>query len=273
MIQNRAMLVTLTINKWTATKHDKAVSSEVERTHSAHDAGRYNKRLIDKAHLATVDTLAGKLRQFHYSRTLPWADEGQRLLPSDLFMEYQQELHSLKAQFQAAVRDFLLLYPQLVQDARKRLGTMYTPDDYPSVDTLKEKFDVKLEISPVPAAADFRVDVAEETRREIQEQIEEAVKAKQQRAVKDCWSRVKDIVGRIAEQCGKEKGRIHDSLMENAQDLVDVLGGLNITNDPDLTAVEQELRNLIVAPDALRHSPSTRARVAADASSILAKLS
>ena len=40
MIQSKAMLVDLTIRQWTATKHDKAVSAEVETAHAAKDAGR-----------------------------------------------------------------------------------------------------------------------------------------------------------------------------------------------------------------------------------------
>lgn len=270
MIQNRAMLVDLTISQWTATKHDKAVSSEVEKNHAAKDAGRYNKRLIDKAHLATVSTLANQVRTAHYARTLPWSDKGQRLLPSDLFLDYQQEMASLKHQFAQAVSTFVTQYPQLVQDARTRLGTMYDPADYPAPSDIRRMFDITIDFAPVPDAQDFRVDVAAETQEEIRRQITEAVEARQAKAVKDCWSRVREVVGRIAEQCSKEKGRIHDSLMDNAQTLVDVLSGLNITRDPELTAVEQEIRKLIVSPDALRNNPHVRQRVANDAASILA---
>lgn len=272
MIQNRAMLVDLTISQWTATKHDKAVSTEVERNHAAKDAGRYNKRLIDKAHLAAVNTLANQIRSAHYARTLPWTDKGQRLLPSDLFMEYRQEMASLKAQFDRAVIDFVNRYPQLVQDARMRLGTMYDPADYPSPNDIRNSFHIALDFAPVPDAQDFRVDVAAEAQEEIRRQITEAVQARQVKAVKDCWARVREVVGRIAEQCSKEKGRIHDSLMENAQTLVDVLSGLNITKDPALTDVEQEIRSLIVSPDALRNNPATRLRVATGAADILAKV-
>ena len=98
-IQERSMLVDLTIKCWDATKHDKKVSAEVEQAHAAHDAGRYSKRLIDKAHLADLSNLAGKARQFHYRLTLPWSDKGQRILPSDLFLDYRHGLAGIKAEF------------------------------------------------------------------------------------------------------------------------------------------------------------------------------
>lgn len=272
MLQNKAMLVNLTISGWDATRYDKSVSAEVEKAHDATDAGRYNKRLIDKAHLATITTLAGQLRQYHYSRTLPWTDKGHRLLPSALFMEYRQDMAALKNQFNKAVNEFLVLYPQLVQDARVRLKTMFQPTDYPDVANLRAKFDVDLEFMPVPDVADFRVEISAEERDEIREQITQSVNAKQAKAVKDCWGRVREVVSRIADQCGNKKGRIYDSLMENAQDLVNVLSGLNITGDPELTAVEQGIRSLIVSPDLIRTSQTTRKRVADTAAEILAKL-
>lgn len=272
MIQDKSMLVELTISKWTATKHDKAVSAEIEQNHAAKDAGRYNKRLIDKAHLAAIESLAGQIRKYHYSRTLPWSDKGQRLLPSKLFMEYRQDIAAYKAQYQKAVDDFLVVYPQLVQDARLRLGTMYQPNDYPSTTDLKDAFGIELLITPVPDAGDFRVEVDKETQDEIRQQITEAVNARQAKAVKDCYARAREVLERIAEQCSKQNGRIHDSLMENAQDLVSVLTGLNITEDPDITQMEQDIKALIVSPEAIRTSPTTRKRLADGAADILSRM-
>lgn len=272
MLQDKSMLVDLVIRKWTATKHDKAVSSEIEKAHAAHDAGRYNKRLIDKAHTATIETLAGQIRKYHYTRTLPWTDKGQRLLPSALFLEYRQDITSFKAQYLKARDEFLVLYPQLVTAARNRLGSMYDPQDYPSVDELRSQYNIELEIMPVPNAADFRVAVDNEVRDEIREQITNAVQERQAAAVKDCYARMREVVGRIAEQCSKEKGKIYDSLMENTEDLVDVLGGLNITGDPMISQLEQDIRGLLTPVDTIRTSPTARKRVADTASDILNRI-
>ena len=272
MLQDKSMLVDLVIRKWTATKHDKAVSSEIEKAHAAHDAGRYNKRLIDKAHTATIETLAGQIRKYHYTRTLPWTDKGQRLLPSALFLEYRQDITSFKAQYLKARDEFLVLYPQLVTAARNRLGSMYDPQDYPSVDELRSQYNIELEIMPVPNAADFRVAVDNEVRDEIREQITNAVQERQAAAVKDCYARMREVVGRISEQCSKEKGKIYDSLMENTEDLVDVLGGLNITGNPTISQLEQDIRGLLTPVDTIRTSPTARKRVADTASDILNRI-
>lgn len=273
MIQNKAMLVDLTIRQWTATKHDKNASADVEAKHSAHDAGRYNKRLIDKAHLAPINQAANKLREFHYFRTLPWSDRGQRLLPSELFMDYRQELSEHKTTFQKAVSNFVKVYPSLVQGARVRLNTLFQPLDYPSDTDLFKLFDIEIEFMPIPDGRDFRIDVSRETYDELHAQITDSIRARQASAVANCWVRIKEVVLRIAEQCEKENGVIRASLMENAVDLVTVLGALNITNDPGITEAEDVIRNQLISNiDSLRAFPLSRARVAAAARDLLSKI-
>ncbi len=77
-LQTQAMLVTLSVSCWTGRVQDKKVSAEVEQTHGATDAGRYNKLLVDKAHMDPLVQFAGKVRQYHYKMTLPWLDNGAR---------------------------------------------------------------------------------------------------------------------------------------------------------------------------------------------------
>lgn len=273
MIQTRSMLIDLSISRWTAIKHDRKVSAEVDQTHAAKQGGRYNKYLIDKAHLAEIDRIANELRRYHYSRTLPWTDRGHRVLPSELFFDYQQELAKYKQQFFSAVSDFVRIYPQLMQDARQRLGTMYRPEDYPQPSELFAMFDITIDIAPVPDANDFRVDVAEEAKAEIRQQITKAVAERQAKMVKDCWARMHEVVGRIADQCSKEKPVIRDSLMDNARELVSVLDALNITDDPAITAARNDISDRVIVPlGQLRTAPTVRMRVATAAQEILERI-
>lgn len=272
MLQERSMLADLTIHRWTATKHDPAVSAEVEKAHSASNAGRYNKQLIDKSYLATIDELGNKIRKHHYTYTLPWTDKGARLLPSKLFMEYRQGLADLRDKRVRAIGDFLNVYPSLVQAARTRLNTMFQPGDYPPVESLRRSFDVELEITPVPDAGDFRVDVANEIQVEIRQQIQDSMRARQDKAVKEAWLRVHEAVKRVYDQCANPKGRIHDSLMDNIKELAGVINGLNITEDPQLGQMSTELTNLWISPESIRTSQWARRDTADKAETLLQKI-
>jgi hypothetical protein len=89
MITERAMLAAVHISIWTAIKHDRKVSRDVADQNGAHQgAGRYNKQLLRGADkLDELRTLAGQIRQYFYKITLPWSDEGFRLLPSNFYFD------------------------------------------------------------------------------------------------------------------------------------------------------------------------------------------
>lgn len=271
-LQTKAMLVTLSVSCWTARKQDKKVAAEVEASHNASgDAGRYNKLLVDKVHLDPLTSFAGQIRAYHYKMTLPWMDNGARLLPSKLFMEYSTELRKLKAQYMSLVNDFINLYEaRLIQEARLRLGTMYDPDDYPRGYELRAKFDVETDVTPVPDGQDFRVDVGDAERQRIQQDIIDKVAERQAAAQRDAWVRVREAVRTIELRCSADKARIYDSLIDNARDLARILPGLNVSGDSVMDRVcEQITEKLIVDPQRLRNSRSARLRVAQDAREIL----
>lgn len=272
MLQNKAMLVALTISQWTARRYDKSVSTEVERQHNAKDAGRFNKLLVDKAALEPMAKIAGAAREYHYRVTLPWGDNGDRLLPSALYLDYTKCMRQYRDEFNARVNTFAGVYPSLVQTARQRLGTMYDPGDYPKVDEIRTRFAMETSFSIVPDARDFRVEVDSTAAEEIRADITRAVEQRQKDAVKDCWTRVRDIVKRIEERCSAEKPIIRDSLMENTEQLLSVLPALNITNDPELTQIGLDIRSLLHKPEALRANQHVRDDVAKKAAEILARL-
>lgn len=271
-LNDRAMLVTLAISQWGNRKHDKSVSEEVERAHTAKDAGRYNKQLIDKAALEPISKIAGAARDYHYTKTLPWGNNGERLLPATLFMDYMDSIRMFKTDFESRVRTFVQLYPDLVRDARTRLGSMYNPTDYPDVSEIRGKFDIETQITPVPTANDFRVDLNEEFVDSIKSDITARMNERQVDAVKHCWSRVRDVVGKIHERLSDQDNKFRDSLIENARELVDVLPHLNLTGDVELISIEADVRSLLITPDTLRTDLAVRNATADRAAAILKRL-
>lgn len=270
MFEKRSMLVELTIRQWTARKHDKRVAREVDQGHGATNAGRYNKQLIPQDALEPIAKKATAIRAFHYARTLPWGNNGQHLLPAKLFMEYRSELVKHRSEFNQLVGVFVQNYPQLVSDARARLGSLYDPNEYPPASEVQRSFGVEFDIFPVPTAGDFRVDVANEERSEIAAQIEAATLERQNNATKACFVRVRDVLQRMKRQCVVGKTRITESLVEDARDLTGILDDLNIAGDPELTRLGEEIRrDLLVDAEDLRRSPKTRQAVGDRAAELL----
>ena len=272
MLQTRAMLANLTINQWTARKQDKAVAAEVDKTHGANDAGRYNKLLIDKSALEPMAKLASAMRERHYHFTMPWGDNGDRLLPATLYMQYTTEMRALRQEFDAATAAFVVSYPALVTAARGRLGTLYQPENYPAAGGLYLRFGVTISFAPIADANDFRVEVDKDQAEQLRANITATVEARQNDAVKSCYARASEVITKIRDRLSNKEGVFRDSLIDNARTLCEMLPSLNVTGDPALTALCEDMRGLLVSPIQLRRSPRVRQQTADAADAILAKL-
>lgn len=270
-LQESAMLVTLTISQWTARKHDKKVSNEVDTNHGAKDGGRYNKLLIRKEALDPMSKIESAARLYLYKMTLAWGDNGERLLPANLFLEFGPQMQKFRTDFDHEVRNFVAEYPTLVQEARVRLGSLYDPADYP-VD-VRDKFCFNPPaVTPVPSANDFRVNLNAEFVDSIKADITERMEQRQKDSLKEVWGRVRKVVAKMVEQLGNDEGRIFDTVITNARDLIDILPALNLSNDPDLDAIATELQGILVPPDRLRQDKRLRATTAAAADAILSRM-
>ena len=178
MITERAMLAAVHISIWTAVKHDRKVSRDVAQQHGAHEgAGRYNKQLLREAEkLESLRSLSGQIRQYFYKITLPWSDEGYRLLPAHFYFELTTKMREFEQAFTQQVEEFLAVYPSYIEQVRPELNGLFREEDYPSAEKLRNKFGVRLEVLPIPSGEDFRVTLSEEEQARVAREIDENVR-------------------------------------------------------------------------------------------------
>ncbi|MBX5268568.1 hypothetical protein HJB99_07735 [Rhizobium sp. NLR17b] len=284
-LETRAMIVNLTISQWSGRRLDRQVTDEVNSSHGASDdAGRYNKLLIPKDALAPIEKIVNATRTDFRKRTLPWIDDGGRIMAADAYLAHSRWIDGQRIKFDAAVEEFVAAYPGLLAEASKRLNTMFKADDYPSPKELRTKFAMAVTVMPVPTADDFRVNMSQAQADRIRADIEENVRQATANAMRDVYRRIADVTGRMVERLTaykpaekkgeRSEGTFKDSLVENVKDLVEIMPALNIVGDSSLTAIAEEMRALIKHPaDTLRVSPTARQDVAAKAREILATVS
>jgi len=284
-LATRAMLAGLKVTQWTARRLDKRITDEVNHQHgAAADAGRYNKALVAKTALADIVAATNAARAYHYSRTLPWLDDGARILPAAAYIGYTARMRGLRADFEAAVDRFCEAYPSYVTDAQQRLGTLYDAQDYPHVSQIRRRFDFGIRILPMPDASDFRAGLSDHQAAEIRAEIEATTRAALEGAMRDAWDRIAETVGRMVERLNAYKpapgvgaraeGVFRDSLVENVRDLVAVLPSFNLTGDAFLTALTARMEEQLCAFDAceLREDEALRKSTADAAQAILADM-
>jgi hypothetical protein len=187
MITERAMLAAVHISIWTAVKHDRKVSRDVAQQHGAHEgAGRYNKKLLREAEkLESLRSLSGQIRQYFYKITLPWSDEGHRLLPAHFYFELTTKMREFEQAFSRQVEEFLAVYPGYIEQVRPELNGLFREEDYPSAEKLRNKFGVRLEVLPIPNGEDFRVTLSEEEQARVAREIDENVRQSLRRGTED----------------------------------------------------------------------------------------
>lgn len=263
MIQNSAMLVDLNIGVWTGRKMDKRVSDEIGvAKHAKGRVGNYHKSLLGhEGKLAELQKLVSTVRTWHYDQTLPWSDGGSRLLPMKNFFDYKAMLGDYENQFAEAVSSFLDDYPTLVSAAAFQLGDLFDAEEYPAANKLESKFKFKYVFLPVPDAGDFRIDVNEAHRNDLQEQYKKFYDDKLADAMQDAWDRLHGCVVRMSEKlAGGEKQIFRDTLVTNAVDMCGLLTKLNVTNDTKLESARKKLESALVGvtPADLRKDDALR---------------
>ena len=276
MIGSNAMLVDLNMSTWTGRKLDKKVSDEIDVSKGTKaKAGNYNKKLLagsDK--LEQIQKIVTAVRTWHYQQTLPWSDGGSRLLPMANFFDYKQTLNNFEKQFYDAVDSFIVEYPQLVSSSAFTLGGMFDRNEYPTADSLRNKFNFKFVFIPVPDKGDFRIDVEQQAKTELQQQYEQYFQDKLNTAMKESWDRLHTVLTHISERLDytdDSKKKFWDSTITNATDLCGLLTGLNITKDPKLELAREMLEKALkgVAPDDVRESQAIRSSVKTKVDAIL----
>jgi hypothetical protein len=276
MITERAMLAAIHISVWTAIKHDRKVSQEVAEQHGAHaSAGRYNKQLLREAErLESIRSLSGQIRQYFYKITLPWSDEGYRLLPAHFYFELTTKMREFEQTFANQVEDFLAVYPSYIEQVRPELNGLFREEDYPATDKLRKKFGVRLEVLPIPSGNDFRVTLSEEQQVRVAREIDENVRQSLQKGTEDLWIRLKGVVAHMVERLNEPESRFHASLVTNIGELVDLLPRLNVNQDEELNRFAAEIRDRLCGFTArdLKKNEILRAATANDAAQILTEM-
>jgi hypothetical protein len=265
------MLVRLSISQWQGKKFDKRVTEKVAQDYQAKgDVGRYTKQTIAKDALAEIASTANAARAKHYELTLPWLRDDYCILPAGLYLEYVQIMNGFTAKFNVAVSKFLGVYPSLKAQAKTSLNGLYNEADYPSERRLKGLFHFDYSVIPLPAAQDFRVSMADDIVKKIQEDIEERGRVAVAGAMANVWSRLYGVVSKMADVLSVPNPRIYETLVSNIADLCKLLPALNITDSPDLERLRAAVESKLVRYDAdsLRERPMLRQETAGAAREI-----
>jgi hypothetical protein len=280
-----ALLCEFNASVWTARKLDRSESAKVVEGAGAKSkaAARVNKNLLaGRPELDQIAQLVTEARNYVYANTVPWSDNGQRLLITARFPKFNQRMDDYKLQFDDMVRAFVAVYPTLITAQAMALGDMFNRTEFPIAAEIPAKFAMACEYLPVPSSGDLRVDVGNQAQDELRDKLEQMSEARVDRAMTDVTTKFTAHLTRMADRLatdtdaktGEEKTRrFHDTLVSGAMDLCDLLQDYNIKGDPLLALARRTLESALVnvTANTLREDPVKREEVRSTVSSILGR--
>lgn len=275
-IHDKSILVKLSIGLPGNTRKDPKLTGDVQREHKLSEkSGRWLKQLYPDEALDPLHKLVTEARAWHYLHSLPWADEGWRILPTEHYFEYAEMMRSYRERFEdLSQAHFLAKYDDWVAWALQAHNGTMDHRDYPGAEAVKHKFAFKVDHQPVPCGADFRVQFAAEEMDSLRQQVDSRVALAAEEARKDLWQRLIEPVRNMVERLKDPKATFRDTLVGNLREIVGLIPALNVTEDQTLIAFRAEVQQELCkhGPDTLRDSPPTRSEVAAKAAAILSRM-
>jgi hypothetical protein len=262
-ISSSAMLVELNISVWTGRKFDKTVSAEIDvQKQTTTRAGNYHKKLFaDEPKFDAISKYAGNARTYHYFATMPWSDSGLRLLTTSMYFDYHKKVTDMEQEFYKLVNDFLNDYDNMIARAHTKLGSLFNPEDYPSMEDIQNKFRFSVKYQPVPEVGDFRVNVGNDALQYLNESYATYYQDQLTSAYKDVWERTHEALKNMSDKLAGDKKQIfRDTLVTNVRDMIDLLDKFNVTDDPKMRQAKTKMENALIGitPDALREDDDLR---------------
>ena len=281
-LASSALIVSVEVNVWTATKQDRQISNEVTTLKNAtSESGKFTKNLLSnspkhKALLNHRQTVYNWLQRCTYD----WAVK-MRLLPHVGLEKFMKEFNELEKDFKALYLDFKAEYPSMVSDAAFKQGDMFDRTEYPEPDLLDTKFRMRLLVTQVPKS-DFRSSISSVIADDLTSHYEDQVKEIIDRAMADASERLVLFASRISNACteaeagddGKVKRKkIYESTISQAKEICDTLKAFNLTNNAEIETARAQLEAALdgVSLEDLRESSYVRATVKESVDDMLSK--
>ena len=260
-LEERAMLVRLSISQWYNRALDRKVAEEVATKYevsSTDSQDLYIKTLLPKVAMRNVNRAISELRTFHYANTLPWQDDSVRILSSSNFFPYQQGIAAYRAKLDEVVAEFVSNYPKWLDYARKTKKGLFDETQYPTASGISDQYKVNVTFLPFPNVADFRVDIGGKA--QTTQALTEALSSANQNLIDRLYERVYLLYSAL-----NDPERIfRDNTVTSIVETADLVERLNVTSDTRVASAVAASRTALqdVHPDTLRSSPDFRNKVA-----------
>jgi len=284
-----AILVSVDVNVWSATKQDRGISDEVTSLKKADaSAGRFVKNLLadDQFH-KRLSNYRQTIYNWLKRSTFRW-NNSQDLLPVVNLTKFKQEYTEHEVEFNRLLDSFVNNYSTIVGNMAFKQGDMFNRHDYPDVNEVRSKFGIKLYVSEVPSH-DWRCSISNDIADDLKQQYEKQAEGIINHVIQDQVERITEVMESISYCCGvsettdavtgetkTKKRKIYDTTIEKAKELCNTFKAFKPVDNEMTKRLSDAVNKLEyslqgVDSEVLRESDAVREKVKSDVEGILNK--
>jgi hypothetical protein len=235
------------------------------------------KKLLDTRHEAfrKLTSVRGRIVNYWRGLTLPYTEPGIRLLRQADIPAFVTTMQGFRDELVQAEASLDAVYAEVQDDARRRLGRLYNPADYPPA--VRGLFAVEWDFPSIePPSYLMRIspEVYEEERQRVAARFDEAVRLAEQAFAGEFARLLSHLTERLSGGEEGERRVFRDSAVTNLSEFFARFRHLNVRSNADLDALVEEAQRLVqgVTPQNLRDDAGLRAHMAVEMSRVQAQV-
>lgn len=277
-LSERALLIHVSVHGWTGQRKNKKASDEYcMQINAANDAVDLLTKIVPKKELDPIRQTGQRAYRYFVDKTLPWSDGGWRILPSESFFDFREGLSKYTSDHNRKVAELAKHWPEITSEdnLKARMGKLYDPRVVPTAGSLSSRFYISTDIMALPPMSkDFRIQMNQEAFDEFESELKSSWEQMTKKALAEVWQRLSTFIGKIADTMGNKNKRFRNTIITNLRDFCDTIPSFNITDDPKLEEVRQDVLTKLAGldPEDLKEIPNKRKQAAKDAQDILTKM-
>lgn len=270
-LREKTLGTRLEFRRWGATK---SASQESHRLAADALAGdrewfRVSKRLIrsKRKEWQALTRAIGEIRKYWYEHTVPWVEDGVRLLKKGNYEEFKERSGELRAAVLDAAVEVDKVRGELVEEARERLGSSFCEADYPA--HFDGEFDVIISLGvPLgqPDDALYQIDPARYARESerFSRRLQEAAENCERLLAQQLADMVNHLLEKLRPDENGERPQFTYRSVENVKDFFKKYRELRVSEGGALEEVISQAEGLLGGKTAqeLRSDEEARAEVA-----------
>jgi len=261
---------------WFGTRKSLTVEQKAEAAEPFNAEAKFlsaGKKLLDISHPAfkAVTAVKSKVISYWKSLSLPFPESGVRLIRQDRIDDFAAKMGEFQEELAEAVEALDRRYSELKVSARRNLGNLYNPSDYP--ESLIGLFEISFDfpsVEPPQYLQHLNPELYEQECQRVQSRFDEAVRLAEEAFTAELAKLVSHLTERLS---GTDDGKpkvFRDSAVENLTEFFQRFRTLNVRSSEQLDNLVADAQRVIrgIEPQSLRDDAGLRQQIATEMSRV-----